>query len=93
MDIYKELSNEEIIEKQKEQHSQSRKKNLTVQRTNVRAQDIALLKEVFPNAKSVLCVGSREDSEVRDFIDNGLYKNHFRFKNHKCIYLLTCSIW
>ncbi len=71
MDIYKKLDNEEIIKKQKEQHSQSRKKNLTPQRADVRAQDIVLLKRVFPNAKSVLCVGSREDSEVRDFIDNG----------------------
>lgn len=71
MDIYKKLSNEEIIKKQKEQHSQSRKKNLTPQRSDVRAQDIALLKRIFPDAKSVLCVGSREDSEVKDFIDSG----------------------
>ena len=71
MDIYKGMSKEKVIELQKEQHSQSRKKKLTAQRANVRAQDIALLKRVFPNAKSVLCVGSREDSEVRDFINNG----------------------
>lgn len=71
MDIYKELSKEKIIELQKNQHSQSRKKQLTVKRTNVRVNDIALLKKIFPNAKSVLCVGSREDSEIKDFINVG----------------------
>jgi SAM-dependent methyltransferase len=71
MDVFKKLSMEEVLKKQKEQHSNVSKKGLTVKRRNIRVKDIALLRKLFPNAKSVLCVGSREDSEVKDFIDAG----------------------
>lgn len=71
MDIFKKLSMKEVIDKQREQHSNSLKKGLTIKRKNIRAKDIHLLKRFFPDAKSVLCVGSREDSEVKDFINAG----------------------
>jgi len=71
MDILKELSAKEIVSRQKNQHSNDPKKRLTAKRGSIRANDIALLKNFFPNAKSVLCIGSREDSEVQDFISSG----------------------
>ena len=71
MDILKELSMKEILKKQKEKHSIGSKKKSKVKRSGVRINDISLLKKIFLNAKSVLCVGSREDSEVRDFISGG----------------------
>ena len=71
MDILKELTKEEIVKKQREQHSNKLKKELTVKRKNIRIEDIALLKKHFSDAKSVLCIGNRDDSEVQDFIDAG----------------------
>lgn len=71
MDILKELSMEKILKKQREQHSQKRKQQCTVKRTYIRIIDISTIKNFFPNAKSVLCIGSRDDSEIKDFIDNG----------------------
>jgi len=71
MDILKELNMEKILKKQREQHSQKRKQQCTVKRTDIRIIDISTIKIFFPNAKSVLCIGSRDDSEVKDFINNG----------------------
>jgi len=71
MDILKGFGMEEILKKQEEQHSKKSKQQWTVKRTDIRLKDIAILKKFVPNAKSVLCIGSREDSEVRDFISEG----------------------
>jgi len=71
MDIFKELSAKEVLKKQREQHSASPKKKLTVKRSTIRMKDIAMLKKFIPEACSVLCVGSREDSDALDFINNG----------------------
>jgi len=71
MDVFKELNAKQILKKQIKHHSNPNKKNYTVKRKNVRVKDISFIRKKFPNAKSVLCIGSREDSEVQDFIDNG----------------------
>ena len=71
MDILKELSMKKVLKKQREQHSKEGKQRSTVKRTDIRLIDVSAIKKFFPDAKSVLCVGSREDSEVRDFINNG----------------------
>ncbi len=42
-------------------------KHVTAGWDKVRAQDIATTKSVFPKAKSVLCIGCRDESEVTDF--------------------------
>jgi len=68
MDIFRGLSMESILKKQRKKHSIS---EFTVKRSSIRINDISSLKNFFSNAKSVLCIGSREDSEVRDFINNG----------------------
>jgi len=68
MDIFRGLSMGKILKKQRKKHST---KKATVKRSSIRINDISSLKNFFPNAKSVLCIGSREDSEVRDFINNG----------------------
>jgi len=59
------------LRKQQKQHSQIRKQRCTIKRADIRLIDISAMKKFFPNAKSVLCIGSREDSEVRDFISSG----------------------
>lgn len=68
MNIFRGLSMESILKKQRKKHSIG---EFTVKRTDIRLIDISMIKNFFPNAKSVLCIGSRDDSEVRDFINNG----------------------
>lgn len=65
-------TSERIIELQVEQHSQAGKKNQTATaRKSRRDLDIGKINRVFPTARSILCLGCRDDSEVEAFIDSG----------------------
>jgi len=61
----------DIIDFQIKEHSLLKSKQLTQKRKKLRLGDIKLIKNLFPNAINVLCIGCRDDSEVQDFIDNG----------------------
>ncbi len=61
----------EVIKSEMERHSTSKKQQLTVNRKKYRLEDIEQIKVNFPDVKTILCIGCRHDSEVKDFIDNG----------------------
>lgn len=62
------ISYDDYIAAQK-QHERS--KSRTVNKRAVRLKDIATMKAMAPTAKKVLCVGARDPSEVKDFLDEG----------------------
>jgi SAM-dependent methyltransferase len=61
----------DVISSQVEKHSSQKKKMWTIKRNKLRERDIDYIKKFFPNAKSILCVGARDDSEVKNFIKHG----------------------
>jgi len=67
--IYKHAKYEDYI------NSQMRNEGLTegtkTTWKGARLEDIAVVKKVFPEAKSALCIGCRHEAEVQDFIDAG----------------------
>lgn len=67
--LYKFDKYEDYIKSQK--RNESMKQRTAVNWKHVRANDIQIIKTIFPEAKSVLCIGCRHESEVQDFIDSG----------------------
>jgi len=68
------FNTKEILKLQVKQHSNPKKRFLTVKRKNLRSRDISFIKKFFIKSKSILSIGSREDSEVQHFINEG-YKS------------------
>lgn len=52
-------------------HDADHKRQRTAIRRECRLDDIARIRKHFPSARTVLCVGARDDSEVLDFIRSG----------------------
>lgn len=73
MDILdtKKFSAKDVLKLQSEQHSAPKKIAWTVKRKDRRLDDINVIKKNFPEAKTVLCIGCRDNSEVQAFIDSG----------------------
>ena len=61
----------EQIKSQREKHDDRHRRRMTRDRESSRRQKIALIKELLPDVHSILCVGCRDDSEVRSFIHAG----------------------
>ena len=61
----------EVLNYQENLNCQTNRKITTRSREFRRDEDIVHLKYHFPYAKSVLCVGSIDDSEIESFIKNG----------------------
>jgi len=61
-----------IVKNEQIRHSTAAKRNMTKIRNKYRDEDIKIIAKHFPEIKSVLCVGCRDDSEVRHFIKNGV---------------------
>lgn len=61
---------EEILEYQIRKNT-NRGQKLTRERNKIRNMDISLIKEFFPELKSVLCIGCRLRYEVKSFIKHG----------------------
>lgn len=59
------------ISKEKELHVQPHKQEGTKGRAKKRVEYIKLLKKHFPKAKKLLCIGARNDHEVKSFINAG----------------------
>jgi SAM-dependent methyltransferase len=57
---------------QVKKHDTEKKRKSTAYRTPYRLDDAHLLLKAAPHAKSILCVGARDDSEVKDFLELGL---------------------
>jgi hypothetical protein len=72
MKIFKIKPKDQISDQQKT-HSTSVKINTTGAGMNTRSRHrrIKWLKEIWPDAKSVLCIGARSDAEVQDFLNAG----------------------
>lgn len=70
MDIGK-FDPDKIITLQADHHSDLKKRKVTMKRHNIRRHDIKLIETTFPTSKKILCMGCRDDSEVKDFIDAG----------------------
>jgi len=62
-------SHDEYTRIQVDRHEKTRHR--TVNRHDVRVHDIKVLKKIAPDAQSILCVGARHFSEVKDFRDAG----------------------
>ena len=62
---------EKSIQLEQSIHGQEKKRAITVARRASRLRHIALIREKIPEARRVLCLGCRHESEVQDFIDNG----------------------
>lgn len=72
IETFSNLNPHEVIKSEQLRHSSEKKRNITRIRKNYRKEDIEIIAKHFPNIKSVLCVGCRDDSEVKDFMKNGV---------------------
>ena len=66
-----EVDPKEQIEMEVKHHSQPEKRATTAKKTHKRKEHMQVIKKYLPNAKKMLCIGCRDDSEVRDFINFG----------------------
>ena len=66
---------EDVLEYQRNLNDDESRRISTMKRELRRKEDIYHIKHLFPFATSILCIGSRDDSEVKTFIDAG-YKAH-----------------
>jgi len=71
LEIKKFDKKQDVIDYQKNLNDDSNRRVLTTQRELRRVEDIIHLKHYFPTAKTVLCVGARDNSEVTTFIKYG----------------------
>lgn len=71
MRIYEKKEQTEIIKYQTELNNNFERRELTAKRELRRIEDIIHIKHIMPNAKNVLCIGARDDSEVMSFIKAG----------------------
>lgn len=62
---------DEQIQAEVAHHSQEEKRQTTAKKTPKRREHMQIIKKYLPNAKKMLCVGCRDDSEVQDFINFG----------------------
>jgi len=67
------LNPEEVIESEKSRHSTAAKRNITKVRREYRLEDINIISKHFKNIKRILCVGARDDAEVKDFLNSGSF--------------------
>lgn len=59
------------IEHEIKSHDNEESKKITAGKTKKRKRNIRQIKTIFPTASKILCVGCRDNSEVKDFIDLG----------------------
>lgn len=71
MKIFNKKEKQEVLEYQINLNDNQNRRNLTSKRELRRIEDIVHIKHIMPNAKSVLCIGARDDSEVMTFIKSG----------------------
>jgi len=62
---------EEQITEEIKKHSAKDKRETTAGKTKIRQGHVKIIKKYFPSVISVLCIGCRDDSEVKDFIKAG----------------------
>jgi len=60
-----------VIASEIRRHSTNKKRQLTIGRENFRREDIDVIKRNFSNVKTILCIGCRDDSEIKTFINSG----------------------
>ena len=71
MNNHETLQKQEVLEYQTKLNDDENRRRLTAGRELRRIEDIIHLKHFFPDSKSVLCIGARDDSEIQTFIDAG----------------------
>ena len=71
MNTNDEIKKEDVLEYQVQLNDDEHRRNATMSRELRRIEDIVHIKNFFPEAKTILCIGSRDDSEVRTFINAG----------------------
>ena len=71
MDISKEYKKEEVLEYQIDLNNDPNRRAMTSKRELRRIEDIVHIKHLKRNAKKILCIGARDDSEIQTFIDAG----------------------
>ena len=65
------IEKEDVLKYQIELNDDEGRRGLTMARELRRIEDIVHIQNFFPNVESILCIGSRDDSEVQTFINNG----------------------
>jgi len=70
MKTNKEIEKEKVLEYQVNLNDDDSRRGSTRRREIHRHDDITRMKVLFPDSKSILCVGARDDSEVQSFINN-----------------------
>lgn len=71
MNLNDKIKKDDILEYQINLNNNENRRKLTMNRELRRIEDIIHIKNLFPDVKSILCIGSRDDSEVQTFINNG----------------------
>lgn len=71
MKLYTYESHEEYLKIQKHRHCRSKERTRSKHRREARNNDIAVIKKSYPDAASVLCLGSRDPEEPRTFVKAG----------------------
>ena len=71
MDISKEHEKDEVLEYQITLNDDPNRRAMTAKRELRRIEDIVHIRHLAPNAKKVLCIGARDDSELQTFLDFG----------------------
>lgn len=52
-------------------HMSEKKQGYTLRKEKVRQKHIEMIKQFFPKAKSILCIGARHDAEIKTFVKAG----------------------
>jgi len=71
MDISKEFEKSEVLEYQIDLNDDANRRSMTAKRELRRIEDIVHIRHLKRNAKKVLCIGARDDSELQTFLDAG----------------------
>ena len=71
MDVSKEFEKHEVLKYQTNLNVDINRKAMTSKRELRRLEDIIHIQHISPQAETILCIGSRDDSEVVTFIKKG----------------------
>lgn len=71
MNINEDIKKDKVLKYQERLNNSQNRRDSTMSRELRRVEDAVHIKHFFPNAKTILCIGSRDDSEVKTFNNAG----------------------